>query len=49
MFRTVRHWWSEGSGQHTARLFVFEFVVVVAGVLVAQGLANWVQQQAENS
>lgn len=30
MFRTVRHWWSEGSGQHTARLFQFEFVVVVA-------------------
>lgn len=30
MFRTVRHWWSEGSGQHTARLFLFEFVVVVA-------------------
>ena len=48
MFRTVRHWWTEGSGQHTARLFVFEFLVVVAGVLVAQGLANWVQQQAEN-
>ena len=48
MFRTVRHWWTEGSGQHAARLFVFEFLVVVAGVLVAQGLANWVQQQAEN-
>jgi hypothetical protein len=47
MFRTVRHWWSEGSGQHTARLFVFEFVVVVAGVLVAQGLGNWIQQQAD--
>jgi hypothetical protein len=48
MFRTVRHWWSEGSGQHAARLFVFEFVVVAAGVLVAQGLANWVHQQADN-
>jgi hypothetical protein len=47
MFRTVRHWWSEGSGAHTARLFVFEFLVVVAGVLVAQGLGNWVQQQAD--
>lgn len=47
MFRTVRHWWSDGSGQHTARLFLFEFVVVVAGVLVAQGLANWVQDRAE--
>ena len=31
MFRTVRYWWSEGSGQRTARLFVFEFVVVLAG------------------
>lgn len=41
MFRTVRYWWSEGSGQRTARLFVFEFVVVVAGVLVAQGLGDW--------
>ena len=40
MFRTVRYWWSEGSGQRTARLFVFEFVVVVAGVLVAQGLGH---------
>lgn len=30
----------------TARLFAFEFVVVVAGVLVAQGLANWVQSRA---
>lgn len=45
MFRTVRHWWSEGSGQHTARLFVFEFVVVVAGVLVAQALANWARDR----
>ena len=48
MFRTVRHWWSGGSGQHAARLFVFEFVVVVAGVLVAQGLANWVKLQADD-
>jgi hypothetical protein len=45
MFRTVRHWWSEGSGQHTARLFVFEFVVVVAGVLVAQSLGEWMHDR----
>lgn len=48
MFRTVRHWWSEGSGQHTARLFLFEFVVVVAGVLVAQALANMVANRGLN-
>lgn len=46
MFRTVRHWWTEGTGQHTARLFVFEFVVVVAGVLVAQGLGDWAHDRA---
>jgi hypothetical protein len=45
MFRTVRHWWFEGSGQHTARLFVFEFVVVVAGVLVAQSLGEWMHDR----
>jgi hypothetical protein len=45
MFRTVRHWWFEGNGQHTARLFVFEFVVVVAGVLVAQSLGEWMHDR----
>lgn len=45
MFRTVRHWWFEGNGQHTARLFVFEFVVVVAGVLVAQSLGEWIHDR----
>ena len=35
MFRTVRHWWQEGDGKTTARLFVFELFVVVAGVLIA--------------
>lgn len=49
MFRTVRHWWSEGSGQHTARLFVFELFVVIAGVLIAQGLANWVAERGQRS
>jgi hypothetical protein len=47
MFRSVRHWWSGGRGKVTARLFVFEFLVVVAGVLSAQALANWVADRAE--
>ena len=45
MFRTVRHWWQEGDGKITARLFVFELFVVVAGVLIALGaeqlVSNW--------
>ncbi|WP_114227525.1 MULTISPECIES: hypothetical protein [Sphingomonas] len=49
MFRTVRHWWSEGSGQHTARLFVFELTVVIAGVLIAQGLANAVTERGQQA
>ena len=47
MFQTVRHWWASGRGKITARLFVFELFVVVAGVMIAQGLANWVA--SENS
>ncbi len=46
MFQTVRHWWGGGRGKATAGLFLFEFVVIVVGVLVAQGLANWVQGRA---
>ena len=42
MFQTVRHWWGSGRGKVTARLFLFELFVVIAGVLIAQGLANWV-------
>lgn len=45
MFRTVRHWWQAGDGKNTARLFVFELFVVVAGVLIALGtdqlVSNW--------
>lgn len=45
MFRTVRHWWQGGDGKTTARLFVFELFVVVAGVLIALGaeqlVSNW--------
>lgn len=47
MFQAVRNWWSGGRGKVTARLFVFEFLVVVAGVLSAQTLANWVADRAE--
>jgi hypothetical protein len=47
MFQTVRHWWGSGRGKVTARLFLFEFLVVVAGVLTAQALANWVADRAE--
>jgi hypothetical protein len=46
MFQTVRHWWSGGRGKITLRLFAFEFLVVVAGVLVAQALANYAQDRA---
>ena len=45
MFRTVRHWWQGEDGKTTARLFVFELFVVVAGVLIALGaeqlVSNW--------
>ena len=46
MFQAVRHWWGSGRGRITARLFAFEFIVVVTGVLVAQALANWAQDRA---
>ncbi|HXG81021.1 MAG TPA: hypothetical protein VNJ05_04395 [Sphingomicrobium sp.] len=48
MFQAVRRWWGSGRGRVTTRLFLFEFVVVVAGVLTAQGLANWVGDRAED-
>lgn len=47
MFQTVRHWWQGGRGKVTLRLFLFEFLVVVAGVLTAQALANWVADRSE--
>lgn len=47
MFRAVRQWWGDGRGKVTARLFLFEFVVVVAGVLTAQALASWVADSVE--
>ena len=48
MFHAVRLWWSGGRGKVTFRLFLFEFLVVVAGVLTAQSLANWVTAQQED-
>ena len=47
MFQTVRHWWGSGRGKITARLFLFELLVVVIGVLIAQMLAGYVQRQAD--
>ena len=47
MFQAVRQWWGSGRGKLTGRLFLFEFAVVVVGVLAAQGLANWVGTRAE--
>jgi hypothetical protein len=49
MFHAVRQWWGEGRGKSTARLFAFEFLVVVAGVLVAQALANWVAERGQRA
>ena len=46
MFHAIRHWWIEGRGKLTARLFVFELFVVTLGVLLAQGIANWSQRRA---
>lgn len=47
MFQAVRQWWGNGRGKVTLRLFLFEFVVVVAGVLTAQALASWVAGRVE--
>jgi hypothetical protein len=47
MFRAIRQWWGNGRGKVTTRLFLFEFVVVVAGVLTAQALASFVAGRVE--
>jgi len=52
MFHAVRQWWSGGRGKVTARLFLFELVVVTLGVMLAQGLSDWnsnrsIQRQVE--
>ncbi len=43
MFHAIRQWWGSGRGKVTARLFLFEFLVVMAGVLAAQ----WLQQRQQ--
>lgn len=45
MFQTVREWWQSGRGKGSARLFLFGFVVVLAGVLAAQALAGWARHR----
>jgi len=47
LFLTVRHWWGSGRGKVTARLFLFELCVVIAGVLIAQALAGIAQDRAD--
>ncbi len=46
MFQAVRQWWGNGRGKLTARLFLFELFVVIAGVLIAQGLAGYAQRRS---
>jgi len=46
MFRAVREWWRSGKGQDTARLFVFELVVVMIGVFAAQQVSSWADKRA---
>ena len=48
MFRAVREWWTDGRGKPTARLFLFEFVVVMIGVLAAQGLQSWLAGRSDD-
>ena len=38
MFQAVRHWWGSGRGRVTARLLVFELLVVVIGVALYAAL-----------
>ena len=46
MFHAVRQWWGRGRGKVTARLFLFEIVVVMVGVLLAQGLQQAMSDRA---
>ena len=43
MFHAIRQWWTGGRARVSARLFLFELLVVILGVLIAQG----VQQHQE--
>jgi hypothetical protein len=46
MFKAIREFWSGGRTRRLAGLFAFEFLVVVAGVLAAQLVAGWADEQA---
>ena len=43
----LRGWFRKVRTRRWARLFLFEFLVVLLGVLCAQALANWLSAQAE--
>ena len=49
MFHAVREWWSGGRVKRTLGLFAFEFGVVVAGVLVAQAAAGYVDDRSDRN
>ena len=49
MFRAVREWWDIGRWRRPARLFAFEFVVVMAGVLAAQALQSWGAERSDRA
>lgn len=46
MFQAVKQWWTGGRGKVTLKLFAFEFVVVMFGVLAAQAVADWAGDKA---
>ena len=49
MFQAVRDWVGDRHWRRPARLFAFEFLVVVAGVLAAQALQNWAAQRSDRA
>lgn len=48
MFRAIRDRWGWARGRRLAGLFAFEFIVVVLGVLAAQGLQSWALERERN-
>lgn len=46
MFKAIRESWFDRRNRRWAGLFGFEFLVVVAGVLAAQLVAGWADEQA---
>lgn len=49
MFAAIRSYWAGERGRKLAGLFLFEFVVVMLGVLAAQAVANWAEERAAMS